>query len=162
MPRFTHGRGISVVAVIAAAVLGNCAFSGASAGAAVTHSHRAKPGHAKRDSGERGVKQAPAPVALDIPDIGVSAKLLTFASHKGGDLPVPALTQAADPAWYKFTAVPGEPGNAVIVGHVDTYTGPGVFYDLYLLMPGDPVYVTTRTGRTVFRVTSVHGIAKVV
>jgi len=38
--------------------------------------------------------------------------------------------------------VPGQPGNAVLVGHVDTYLGPAVFYDLYLLRPGEPIYVT--------------------
>jgi LPXTG-site transpeptidase (sortase) family protein len=70
-------------------------------------------------------------------------------------LPVPPLAKAAtDAGWYQFTAVPGAAGNAVIVGHVDTYVGPAVFYDLYLLRPGDSIYVDAGGPRQRFTVTS--------
>ncbi|HVT69201.1 MAG TPA: class F sortase [Trebonia sp.] len=97
----------------------------------------------------------------------MAARLLTLAGQSGPanqdavSLPVPPLAKAATSAgWYRFTAVPGAAGNAVIVGHVDTYTGPGVFYDLYLLRPGDPVYVTADGTQRRFRVTSVRELAK--
>jgi hypothetical protein len=97
---------------------------------------------------------------LDIPRIGVAASLLTLGDPHGGQLPVPSLAQAGQAGWYRFTAVPGRPGNAVIVGHVDTYTGPGVFYDLYLLRPGDPVHVDTGGRREDFTVRSVSELPK--
>jgi sortase (surface protein transpeptidase) len=177
MPRFPYRRGIYVIFPLTVALLG-CAFSGVTAvpasAATVSPPHRthSRPAPAKREQAKReqskkkghvkpkSVKRPLARWALDVPNIGVSAKLLTFGTHQGGDLPVPALTQAEDPAWYKFTATPGTPGNAVIVGHVDTYTGPGVFYDLYLLIPGNPIYVTTGAGREDYRITSVTEVPK--
>ena len=49
---------------------------------------------------------------------------------------------AADVAWYKFGAIPGQPGNAVINGHYDTPTGrPAIFYNLKNLQIGDDVRV---------------------
>jgi LPXTG-site transpeptidase (sortase) family protein len=51
-----------------------------------------------------------------------------------------------DVAWYKGSARPGNPGNAVIDGHLDSKTGPAVFYRLGDLQPGDDVFVTTVDG----------------
>ncbi len=83
------------------------------------------------------------------------------AGTDGLSLPVPPLYRAAsDAGWYDFTAVPGGAGNAVIVGHVDTYTGPAVFYHLYELRPGDPVYVDADGTRRRFDVTSVREMPK--
>ncbi|MGH3166463.1 MAG: class F sortase [Trebonia sp.] len=157
-----------MIIAIAAVLLGGAAFSAASASAAAIarpHRSHSQPEHARRHHVKRRAKpkaaKRPRPQwALGIPGIGVSARLLSFGAHHGGDLPVPALVRAGNPAWYKFTAVPGARGNAVIVGHVDTYTGPGVFYDLYLLVPGDLVYVTTGSRRAIFRVTSVTEVPK--
>jgi sortase (surface protein transpeptidase) len=97
---------------------------------------------------------------LDIPGIGVLSKLMVLADHHDNDLPVPSLADAGSAAWYGFTATPGSPGNAVMVGHVDTYTGAGVFYDLYLLRPGNPVYVQMSGKRLRFAVTSVREVPK--
>jgi LPXTG-site transpeptidase (sortase) family protein len=83
------------------------------------------------------------------------------AAGGGLSLPVPPLARAArDAGWYSFTAVPGAAGNAVIVGHVDTYIGPAVFYNLYRLRPGDPVYVDAGGTRRRFHVTSVREMLK--
>jgi LPXTG-site transpeptidase (sortase) family protein len=111
---------------------------------------------------------ATRPVSVDIPAIGVRVPLITLggavavpAGPADLALPVPPLAQAATEAgWYRFTAMPGAAGNAVIVGHVDTYAGPGVFYDLYELSPGDAVYVTVGRSRQRFRVTSVREMSK--
>jgi sortase (surface protein transpeptidase) len=176
---FSYRRGIYAIVPLTAALLGGSAFSATPANAATlspphrtAHSrHASSPtatvkhgqaehGQAKKALTKPKTANTPKRWTLDVPSIGVSAKLLTFATHQGGDLPVPALTQAEDPAWYKFTATPGTPGNAVIVGHVDTYIGPGVFYDLYLLVPGNTIYVTTGAGREAFRVTSVAELPK--
>ena len=58
---------------------------------------------------------------------------------------MPSLRQASLAGWYDFTAVPGAPGNSVIVGHVDTTSGPAVFYNLYRLRRGNAIYVTLGT-----------------
>jgi LPXTG-site transpeptidase (sortase) family protein len=76
-------------------------------------------------------------------------------------LPVPPLAKAASEAgWYEFTPVPGASGNAVIAGHVDTYAGPAVFYNLYRLRPGDRIYVDTGGPRQRFDVASVRELPK--
>jgi LPXTG-site transpeptidase (sortase) family protein len=64
--------------------------------------------------------------------------------------------------WYDFTAIPGTAGNSVIVGHVDTVSGPGVFYNLYLLRPGDAIFVTlgTPARRERYTVTWVREVPK--
>jgi hypothetical protein len=99
---------------------------------------------------------------LDIPGIGVSARVMKLGDPQdhGQVLPVPSLAQAADAGWYGFTAVPGAPGNAVIVGHVDTYIGPGVFYDLYLLRHGDKVDVDMGGRRARYTVNWVTEVPK--
>lgn len=101
------------------------------------------------------------PWELEIPSIGVAADLMTLGDPVGPLLPVPPLAKAAvDAGWYRFTSVPGTVGNAVIVGHVDTYVGPAVFYGLYLLRPGDPIYVDRGATRERFEVRSVRELPK--
>jgi len=40
--------------------------------------------------------------------------------------------------------LPGEKGNVIIDGHVDSYTGPAVFYNLKKLRPGDRIIVSDK------------------
>ena len=62
--------------------------------------------------------------------------------------------------WYTGMPTPGEKGPATIVGHVD-WKGPGVFYNLHKLKPGDLVAVTRKDGsKPVFRVTGVKQFPK--
>lgn len=51
-----------------------------------------------------------------------------------------------DVAWYEGGPTPGTPGNAVIAGHLDSTTGPAVFYRLEDLKPGDEIITTTADG----------------
>lgn len=102
----------------------------------------------------------PAAWRIDIPSIGVAAALLRLGNPHGDVLPLPTLAQAQDAGWYGFTSVPGAAGNAVVAGHVDTYTEAGVFYDLYLLGRGDLIDVVLGARRQRFRVTSVREVPK--
>lgn len=52
-----------------------------------------------------------------------------------------------DVAWYEEGAPPGTPGNAVIAGHLDSTTGPAVFYRLEDLNPGDEIFTITADGQ---------------
>lgn len=85
---------------------------------------------------------------------------MNLGDPKGSVLPVPSLAQAGEAGWYRFSAVPGTPGNAVFVGHVDTYSGPAVFYDLYELRRGDPVFVSMGGKRMRFAVRRVAEVPK--
>lgn len=51
--------------------------------------------------------------------------------------------------WYTFGPTPGEIGPAVVLGHVDSYQGPAVFYRLKQLKPGDAIYIDRTDGETV-------------
>lgn len=50
--------------------------------------------------------------------------------------------------WYRFGPRPGESGPAVLVGHVDTKTGPDVFDRLRRLRPGDQILIGQPDGTT--------------
>ena len=52
-----------------------------------------------------------------------------------------------DVAWYKYGTAPGRPGSAVFAAHVDLAgQGPGVFFHLDDLEPGDALYVDLDDG----------------
>ena len=55
-------------------------------------------------------------------------------------------TDYGDTGWWSGGSRPGETGPAVIVGHVDSQTGPAVFYRLGELRKGDKVVVVRRDG----------------
>lgn len=101
----------------------------------------------------------PLPVALTIPDIGVQTRLIHLGLTASGALQVPPTTAVA--GWYAGSSRPGAIGPAVIAGHIDSYVGPGVFFRLSQLRPGDHVYVRRADGTlAVFRVTAVRSYAK--
>jgi hypothetical protein len=99
-----------------------------------------------------------SPVRLRIASIGVDSGLMPLGLRADGAMQVPP---GAFPAgWYTGGPTPGELGPAVIAGHVDT-NGPGVFYRLRNVRPGDRVTVTRADGREpVFRVTRVAQFPK--
>jgi sortase (surface protein transpeptidase) len=86
------------------------------------------------------------PVSLTIPLIGVRTALITLGRAADGSLQVPSSTSVA--GWYADGPRPGAIGPAVIAGHVDSLSGPGVFFRLSQLRPGDRVYVTRADGTT--------------
>ena len=100
-----------------------------------------------------------SPVSLTIPLIGVQTQLITLGLDAGGALQVPSSTSVA--GWYTGSPRPGSVGSAIIVGHIDSLTGPGVFYRLPELRPGDDVYIKRADGTMAeFRVTSVQTYLK--
>lgn len=87
-----------------------------------------------------------APTTLNIPAIGVSVSLSALGLNADGTVQVP--TDFQQPGWYKLGPSPGQMGSAVILGHVDSYRGPAVFFQLRSLKAGDPVDVTLADGAT--------------
>jgi hypothetical protein len=99
----------------------------------------------------RAYDQPARPVRLWIPTIGVSTPLVPLRRLPDGRLQVPHDWDTA--GWYQGGPRPGQPGPAVILGHVDSRTGPAVFFRLRDLRPRDTVRVGLADGRIlVFRV----------
>lgn len=85
------------------------------------------------------------PVGLDIPSIGVrSSNIVGLGLQDDGSIEVPR--DASAPGWFTPGPSPGQLGPAVIAGHVDSTTGPAVFYRLGQLRPGDRVDITRADG----------------
>jgi LPXTG-site transpeptidase (sortase) family protein len=95
---------------------------------------------------------------LEIPDLGLDVPLGTTTTDAAGVLVPPE--EPGDAEWFTGSARPGDPGPAVVVGHVASRRGPGVFRRLAELGPRDEVVV--HRGGTVarFRVTSVRTVPK--
>jgi sortase (surface protein transpeptidase) len=85
------------------------------------------------------------PMTVTIPSIGVKAGIVRVGLAADGAMQVPAPDRVG---WYDRGPWPGDPGPAVLVGHVDTRTGPAVFYRLRRLRPGDQILVGQRDGST--------------
>lgn len=85
-----------------------------------------------------------APAGLSIPSIDVTAELEPKGVLDNGQMGVPSTEDGV--AWFEPGAKPGEKGNAVMAGHVDSRTGPAVFYDLDKLETGDEIEVTDEEG----------------
>jgi len=65
------------------------------------------------------------------------------------------------PGWFDGGPLPGSPGAALIVGHLDSTKGPAVFYRLEQLRPGDLIKVRQQDGATVtFRVDRLDSFRK--
>lgn len=103
------------------------------------------------------------PVDVSVPAIGVHSKLLRLGLNSDGTIQVPPLPASANlAAWYKYSATPGQIGASVIEGHVDSKSGPAVFFRLGALRPGDTIDVALADGVTaIFRVTGVRAYPKI-
>lgn len=123
----------------------------------------ADPARTGRGSGD-AVSPLPrsTPTRVRIPAIGVDAPLVPLGLNPDGTVATPPLDRPGEAGWYQDGPTPGEPGPAVLLGHVDSArTGPAVFYQLGRLKPGALVAVRRRDGRTaVFRVDSVERVPK--
>lgn len=93
-------------------------------------------------------KDVPAthfPERLLIPRLHIDAAVQYVGVNAKGDMATPS--NFTDVAWYKYGAVPGQLGSAVIAGHVDNGLKlDGVFKRLGDLKVGDDVYVQRRDG----------------
>jgi len=95
-----------------------------------------------------------APVWLNIPAIGVTVPVSQLGLNPDGTVQVP--TDFQEPGWYRLGPSPGQVGSAVILGHVDSYQGPAIFFELRSLQAGDQVDVSLADGVVAdFVVTSV-------
>jgi LPXTG-site transpeptidase (sortase) family protein len=103
---------------------------------------------------------ASAPDRIEIPALDVSAPVMTLGLSDTGTVQVPPLENHNLAGWYQGSVTPGERGASVILGHVDSYTGESVFFNIKTLRAGDQVKVVRADGSTA--VFSVDGVQKVV
>ena len=95
------------------------------------------------------------PQSIRIPTIAVAAPVGSLGFDEA-EQTVEVPTEPARAGWYRYGSAPGEDGSAVILGHVDSKTGPAVFARLKELRRGDQVSVTMTDGSAVsYRVSRV-------
>lgn len=98
-----------------------------------------------------GIRPAP-PERISIPAAGVHALVDGVEAHQGA-LRVPSIGRAG---WWDGGPRPGESGRAVIIGHLDSDRGPGLFARVPSIRPGTEIAVTDARGG-VHRYTAVGG-----
>jgi len=96
---------------------------------------------------ERGYRATPEPIRVTIPKIRVTSSLERLGKEPDGTIEAP--TEWGVAGWYALGPRPGEPASAVILGHVDSKSGPAVFFRLRELRRGDQVRVTRADGSSV-------------
>jgi LPXTG-site transpeptidase (sortase) family protein len=95
------------------------------------------------------------PSRLLIPAISVDAAIEARGLEANRNLSTP--TDFNDVAWFNQGPAPGQPGNALINGHVNWWTGAAVFTRLGDLRAGDQVVVVRADGsRATFKVSVIR------
>ena len=93
------------------------------------------------------------PAIVSVPAINIHAKLQPLHLDTQGRLVAPEYGIAG---WYAAGPEPGEPGAAVIAGHVDSKVGPDTFYNLGQVELGERILVELTDGsKLVFRVVDI-------
>jgi hypothetical protein len=99
------------------------------------------------------------PLTLSIPAIDVATSVGKLGLQPDHEVMVPTTIHTV--GWYIDGPSPGQMGSAVILGHVDSYKGAGVFFNLKSLKAGDLITVTSADGViTHFAVTRVVRYSK--
>jgi sortase (surface protein transpeptidase) len=96
------------------------------------------------------------PVKLRIPSLSVQTSFTEpLGLMPNNEIEVP--DSYTEVGWYKYGPAPGELGPAVVVGHVDSYKGPAVFFSLGQLVLGDTIEVEREDGSVaIFEVTELE------
>ena len=97
-----------------------------------------------QDSKEREV---PAPIRIRIPSVDIDAPFESpLGLQSNNEIEVPRSYQTV--AYYKYGPVPGEIGPAVVLGHVDSYQGPAVLWNLRKIPVGETIFIDRADGST--------------
>ncbi len=89
----------------------------------------------------------PRPSRLSIPRLGINSHVEGLGLDNQGNLPAPSALK--DVAWYAGGPAPGEPGGAIISGHLGVRPGQAVFWDLDMIRRGDSIVVILGDGTRV-------------
>ncbi|GAA1548729.1 class F sortase [Streptomyces albidochromogenes] len=86
------------------------------------------------------------PYGIEIHKIGLTTRVEKVGTAAHGAIAMP--TDADHAGWYTGSPTPGENGNTILVGHLDSSTGPAAFYGLGALRNGDRITLTRRDRTT--------------
>lgn len=87
---------------------------------------------------------ATVPTAVELPTIGVhSGPLISVGLGADGVIQTPPVSKPQELAYYAYGPVPGAPGPALLIGHVNGNGRAGVFAKLKQVRVGDAVLVDT-------------------
>ncbi|WP_431814241.1 class F sortase [Kocuria sp. cx-455] len=102
------------------------------------------------------------PARLVVDRIGLNNDLMQLGRRPDRTLEVPPEGPGSPAGWYRDSPAPGQPGPAMLLGHVNaTGGGPEVFADLHALVPGDGIRVDREDGsHAMFVVEAVERYAK--
>lgn len=92
------------------------------------------------------VRAVGVPVHVSVPSVRIDAPVVRLGLRRDASMYVPK--RPGTVGWFKRGPRPGEPGPALLVGHVDSTEGPAAFFGLRRAEPGDLVYVRDDAGRT--------------
>ena len=106
------------------------------------------------------------PIRLQVPNLGIDATILPVGEDRYGAMQAPGAGHpASDPIWgqafwWKLGVQPGQPGNAVLAGHVDRNDGSrAVFWNLRDIQQGDQIIITEQASQKyIFQVVSVEAV----
>ncbi|MEV8038827.1 class F sortase, partial [Streptomyces sp. NPDC086182] len=137
-------RGLSAAAVVAGLSLAAAGATG------LVTDHTRTPAHVDIGAlpqpeapGTRRTADAAAPAArpvrIRIPGISVDRPLIDLRVQPDGHLTAPE--DPGQVGWWSDGPRPGDPGAAIVVGHVDSLTGPAAFYGISALRPGDSISI---------------------
>ncbi|MGC9665269.1 class F sortase [Planosporangium sp. 12N6] len=144
LPRQVRSVALGTVVILAALLaIGSLAFEAVS----LTGWSAGQPAPAPWQPAEVALPRS-VPVRVSIPAIGATSSLLPLGLNPDRTIQVPPVEDPMQAGWYSLGPTPGEAGAAVIVGHVDGYNDPGIFYRLSKLRRGDQVLITRRDGST--------------
>jgi hypothetical protein len=102
-----------------------------------------------------------APVMIEIPALSVRAPVTRLRLNGDGTIQVPPVSDHDLAGWYTGSVTPGQDGSSVIVGHVDNYTGPSVFYGIKNLAEGQAIDIVRADGTVAeFTVDGVQAVPK--
>ncbi|MET9494098.1 class F sortase [Streptomyces sp. NPDC006552] len=155
-----HQPGRRAAAVSLLALLVSLTGCSSGAGARISGDASSVPHPASSGAGPAPGRPAD-PARVKIAAIGVDSALLPLGLNEDGTVEVPPAEKGGTAGWYTGSAVPGERGAAVIIGHNDTRFGRAVFHDLRALRAGADIAVRDAAGTTAhFTVTATETVSK--
>jgi sortase (surface protein transpeptidase) len=131
------------------------------AGALIETTSSTRPPTEARASSTTTQPELPAwpPTLVTIPSIGVTSALTSLGRNADGSVEVPTDFQVA--GWYNGSVTPGQAGPTIVLGHVDSTAGPGIFFRLGALRPGALVTLHRMDGKNVtYKITGVRQYPK--
>jgi LPXTG-site transpeptidase (sortase) family protein len=108
-----------------------------------------------KDIAEKKHQNKSKPVKLEIPSLEVSAPIYGVGLTKNGAMAT--LDGPTVIAWYKYSSIPGQEGNAILAGHRDWNGALGTLFYLETMKKGDKLIITFEDGHTeTFQLESNH------